>query len=69
MKKYAVYVPVAGYICKEVEAESKEEALDKVFDEGYEDDDIQEMDMYDRVVEGNVCNLNTSRAYAEEIDD
>ncbi|WP_291566721.1 MULTISPECIES: hypothetical protein [unclassified Clostridium] len=69
MKKYGVYVPVAGYIYKEVEAESKEEALDKVFDEGYEDDDIQEMDMYDIVVEGNVCHLNTSRAYAEEIED
>ena len=69
MKKYAVYVPVAGYIYKEVEAESKEEALDKVFDEGYEEDDIQEMDMYDSVVEGNVCHLDTSHAYAEEIGD
>lgn len=69
MKKYGVYVPVAGYIYKEVEAESKEEALDKVFDEGYEDDDIQEMEMYDKVVEGNVCHLYQSYAYAEEIDD
>ncbi|MBN3351902.1 hypothetical protein CF086_16525 [Clostridium botulinum] len=69
MKKYSVYVPVAGYIYKEVEAENEEEALDKVFDEGYEDDDIQEMDMYDKIAEGNVCYLNTSHAYAEEIDD
>lgn len=43
--------------------------IDKVFDEGYEEDDIVEMDMYEKVVEGNVCYLNTYRAYVEEVDD
>ena len=42
MKKYGVSIPIAGYVYKEVEAESKEEALEKVFDEGYKDDEIAE---------------------------
>lgn len=69
MKKYGVYVPIAGYIYKEVEAESEEEAVDLVFEEGYEENDIQEMEMHEQLVQGNVCYANMTRAYAEEVDD
>ena len=69
MKKYGVSIPVAGYVYKEVEAESKEEALEKAFDEGYKDDEIAELDMYDVLVEGNVCYTYHTKAEVGEIED
>lgn len=69
MKKFAVTIPIAGYVYKEIEAESKEEALDIAFDEGYEDSEIVELDMFYKVIEGNVCYLYNTEAYAEEIDE
>jgi len=55
MKKYGVSIPIAGYIYKEVEANSKEEAKEKAMSESFEDDEIMELDTYDKLVEGNVC--------------
>ena len=69
MKKYGVSIPVSGYVYKEVEAESKEEALEKAFDEGYKDDEIAELDMYDVLVEGNVCYTYHTKVEVEEIED
>lgn len=69
MKKYGVSIPVAGYVYKEVEAESKEEALEKAFDEGYKDDEIAELDMYDVLVEGSVCYTYHTKVEVEEIED
>lgn len=69
MKKFVVNIPIAGYVYKEVEAESKEEALEKAFDEGYKDDEIAELDMYDVLVEGNVCYTYHTKAYVEEIEE
>lgn len=69
MRKYGVYVPLAGYVYKEVEAENKQDAIDKVFKEGYEESDIVETDIYEKIVEGNICYVNTTEAYAEEIGD
>lgn len=69
MKKYGVSIPIAGYVYKEIEAESKEEALEKAFDEGYKDDEIAELDMYDVLVEGNVCYTYNTKAYVEEIEE
>lgn len=69
MKKYGVSIPVAGYVYKEVEAESKEEALEKAFDEGYKDDEIAELGMYDVLVEGNVCYTYHIKVEVEEIED
>ena len=68
MKKYGVSIPIAGYVYKEVEADSKEEALEKAFDEGYKDDEIAELDMYDVLVEGNVCYTYQTKTYVEEIE-
>lgn len=69
MRKFAVSIPIAGYVYKEVEAESKEEALEKAFDEGYKDDEIAELDMYDVLVKGNVCYTYHTKAYVEEIEE
>ena len=69
MKKYGVSIPIAGYVYKEVEAESKEEALEKAFDEGYKDDEIAELDMYDVLVEGSVCYTYHTKVEVEEIED
>lgn len=69
MEKFSVYVPIAGYIYVEVEAESEEDAIQQVFENGYKDEDVVEMDMYEDVVKGNVCYLNTAHAYAEKIKD
>lgn len=69
MKKYGVSIPIAGYVYKEVEAESKEEALEKAFDEGYKDDEIAELDMYVALVEGNICYTYHTKAYVEEIEE
>lgn len=69
MKKYGVSVPIAGYIYKEVEANSKEEALEIVFEEGYEDEDIQEIEMYGKLIEGNICHTYYTRAEVEELDE
>lgn len=69
MKRYGVSVPIAGYIYKEVEANSKEEAMDIVFEEGWENEDIQEIDMYEAIVEGNVCHLYNTRVEIEELEE
>ena len=69
MKKYGVSIPIAGYVYKEVEAESKEEALEKVFDEGYKDDEIAELDMYDVLVEGRACYTSHTKAAVADMAD
>lgn len=50
MKKYGVYVPIAGYIYKEIEANDKEEALNKLVEEGYDYEDINGLEMYNNIV-------------------
>jgi hypothetical protein len=50
MKKYGVYVPMAGYIYKEIEANDKEEALNKIVEEGYDYEDITGLVMYNDIV-------------------
>jgi uncharacterized lipoprotein YehR (DUF1307 family) len=50
MKKYGVYVPMAGYIYREIEANNKEEALNKLVEEGYDYEDITGLVMYNDIV-------------------
>ena len=69
MKKYGVSIPIAGYVYIEVEADSEEDAIDKAFDKGYEDKDIAEIEMFDKLIEGNVCNVYCTEASAEEIEE
>lgn len=67
MKRYGVSIPIAGYVYKEVVADSEEEALDIALSEGFEDDDIVELDSYATLVEGNICYTNYTKADVEEI--
>lgn len=67
MKKYGVSVPISGYVYIEVEAENEEEALDKVFAQGFEDDDIQELEMYEKLIEGNICHTHHTDTDIEEL--
>lgn len=52
--KYAVSVPISGYVYKEVEANSEEEAREAVFMSGITIDEVEEFDMHDHIVKGNV---------------
>ena len=54
MKRFGVTMPITGYFYKEVEAETEEEALEKICEDGYCDEDICEMDIHENVVQGNV---------------
>jgi hypothetical protein len=47
-------MPFTGYVYKEIEAESEEEALGKLYDEGLKWDDIEEVDFCEHVTKGNV---------------
>lgn len=66
--KYEVDIPIAGFIYVEVEAESKKEAIELAMNMEWNDDDIQELDKYEKLVEGNVCYTYHSKATAREIE-
>ena len=56
MKKlYAVSVPVVGYAYKEVEAENEKEALELALEDGFCLDEVEDLEMYEKIIEGNVC--------------
>jgi hypothetical protein len=69
MKKYGVEIPIAGYVYIEVEAENKEEAIEIALETEWSNDDIEELDTYNKLVEGNVCYTYHTRATAREIKD
>lgn len=53
MKNYTVSVPISGYICIDVEANSEQEAITKAFEEATLED-LEEWEMHECIVEGNV---------------
>lgn len=60
MNSYVVRVPITACAEVFVEAESKEEAIQKAFEE-VTLDDIEEWDAHREVCEGNVCRAVLSR--------
>lgn len=64
MDKYGVELPVAGYIYLETKANSEKEAIKKALNMPWTDEDIMELDAYEKTVEGNVCHI---RAQASAI--
>ncbi len=58
MKKYAVYGKVAVWVCVELEAEDKEEAIEKAFDECSSLDTFVGNGGTDKMV--GVCNTDTA---------
>lgn len=71
MPKYYVRIPVAGTRAfEDVQADSPEEAIQQCLGKGLQGidrlRDLDELDVYEKIVEGNVCNLDVYEADAEE---
>lgn len=79
MGKYYVEVPVLMKLTLEIEAENKDEAVDKMWQADIcmtpttEKEDIEvldyEWDMYEKVVEGNVYHGTINGIYVSKSDD
>lgn len=76
MTKYSVDIPIAGYIYAEIEANSKEEAKEKAFELDWNIDfkskdgaSLEELDVYDKIIEGNICHLWCREIDINEIED
>lgn len=68
MKRYSVQIPIVAVCYVDVEAESKEEALEKAFNsEDLSLENVEEWEAYRMIVEGN-C-LHTSYNRAEIVDE
>ncbi len=68
MYTYAVTIPVAGYMVVEVEASSKEEAINEaMLRNDAIGDYLEELDTYRHLTQGNVLYAPFNSAYAQEI--
>jgi len=67
MKTYAVTVPITGYVYLELKAENEEEARLKAFAADVSTEDIEEWDMHDEIVSGNVFHGQINRIDIEEV--
>jgi hypothetical protein len=54
MKEYSVKLPVAGYAVVMVEADNEKEALEKALESEVKLDDIEEWDVHEHIIEGNI---------------
>lgn len=73
MKTYDVILPIAGSIYMEIEADSEKEAIEKAFQTDWDikiecngEHHIDELEAYEKIVEGNVCYVSTTEAEALE---
>ncbi len=72
MKRYTVTVPIAGAICVEVEANSKEEAIQVAIENAFEDawtENVLELDVYRRITTGNVLHVPFNELECDECDE
>ena len=69
MNKYNVFVPIAGYVQIEVEAENEKDTIDKAFEQGCSAEDISEFDMFEHIAQGNVLHAPMNSIEVEEIKD
>lgn len=67
MKTFSVRLPISGYISAEVEAENEAEAIQQALVKSYQLDDIVDLEVHEKLVEGNVFYGRLARADAEEI--
>jgi hypothetical protein len=54
MPKYSVLVPFTGSMLVQVEADNPEEAKEAAFAVDFDIDNVHELEMHERVVQGNV---------------
>jgi len=78
MPNYRVTIPIAGAISTEVEADNKREAIEEALDKACSDDgwldrltlkpgwDIEELETYEAISEGNVIHVTYSKTEALE---
>lgn len=69
MPKFACTLPVVGIAYVEVEAETKEEAVELALMSEWQDLEIMEECVVDKVCQGNVNYHPCTKAYAQKIED
>jgi hypothetical protein len=68
MNTYLVRIPIAGCLCVEVQAESEEQAIELGMKEELSPQNIEELNKYKQICEGNVCMVDITDAEAELLD-
>lgn len=69
MAKYNVIMPIAGYVEIEVEADSEQEAIEYVLENGYDGASYEEVEPYESINTGNFSNLPYTKASVELIEE
>lgn len=72
MKRFQVTYPVAGSVTIEVDAEDRSDAIDRGMDLAYEAVDrceFEELDVYSKLVQGNVVYASVWQVNVEELGD
>lgn len=69
MTKYGVELPIAGWIYLEINAGSEEDAIEKALETPWEDDDVQELCTYKKLMTGNVIHVSKSQVSVRKIDE
>jgi len=69
MAKYGVELPIAGWIYLEINAGSEEDAIEKALETPWEDDDVQELCTYKKLMTGNVIHVSKSQVSVRKIDE
>lgn len=65
-KQYDVSLPITGILLVTVEAESEDDAIRKAFEsDQLIIDNIEEWDVHEKIVEGNILYASHNNAYAE----
>lgn len=64
---YEVEVPIAGYMCIEVEANSQEEAINLAMSKKWDNDDVVELQKYEKFFTGNVSHLYHTEIEVDEV--
>lgn len=66
-RMYGVTIPIAGYVYKEVVADSEEHALDIVLDGEFTNADIEQWETYKHLVRGNVVYASPSSYEVQDL--
>jgi hypothetical protein len=65
MKRWAVSLPVSGYVSVTVNAETEDAAITAALNEDFRSEDIIDWEVHRYLVKGNVCYASPTEAWAE----
>lgn len=68
MPRYSVQLPIMGYVITEVEAENGDAAVKVALEQSFTRDQIEEWEVYERTVSGNVAHGSCTQANAELVE-